>query len=134
MDKIFRILLILLSVFNSCLFSQNLDSVGIVSPEKYAEELSRNYARSDIENGDVLIWIRGNYGPSNEAAILAEKYGFSFIMSGCTPTDEDKYYNDEVINYLSKRNGNGWWKNFSAEIFKREKDKIPIIPLIINQE
>ena len=60
---------------------------------------------------------------------MANKYGFKYIQIGGIPNEGYEYYNDEVIKYLNRRNGEGWWGKFLKEESKLKKIEIPSLPV-----
>jgi hypothetical protein len=118
----------ILILFQSNLLSQTvLDSI-VVTGKKYKsfEEQIREEARNDIANGKVILFSYGwPSGKINEDELekLTYKYGFRYERRGDVVSSIDVIYKNEVMQYLNKRNGDGWW-----DIFQEEEAKL-ITPL-----
>ena len=73
-------------------------------------------AKTDIQKGDIHLISYGLRYPLPKGDSLTKAYGFYFQERGCGVTDTEvtleKIYNDEVIRYLEKRNGKGWYERF----------------------
>ena len=74
-------------------------------------------ANNDIKHGDVFIMING-IGVSSLDDSMAKKFGFRYFNLGCVVTDIERVerYNNIVIDYLSKRNGQGWYSRFNHNL------------------
>jgi len=88
---------------------------------------SAKQAQRDIGNGIIQIYLVGWPMYSKEEADLAKSYGFKIGADGCFPMDDSRY-NQFVINYLKKRNGDYWydkfleeWKNLQQEQLDKTK-------------
>lgn len=92
---------------------------------------SRKEAREDIANGYILIINGGMLTFINsQVDSIANTFGFHFIKGACTDVYGREEYNDEVVKYLIKRNGKGWWNRFLNEVSKlnlKEPQSLPII-------
>jgi hypothetical protein len=99
--------------------------------EKYSIGNQRKQAREDISNGYILIVHGGMLSfISPEVDSIANTFGFHFIRGGCTDVYGNDEYNSEVVNYLSKINGKGWWNRFLNEVLKlnlKEPQSLPTI-------
>jgi len=83
------------------------------SKEKWQRE-----ARKDINEGKVYLLIFG----MTESMIdkeaekeITHKYGFEYKEVGCSIPSGSEGYNEEVMLYLNKKNGEGWWEKFQEE-------------------
>ena len=82
-------------------------------------------AQNDIKKGIVkrrigtgFLIIDENYDKrSNKIDSLERnKYGFFTESTGCMIFEEDKYYNETVDEYLQKRNGKNWEKEYGKDL------------------
>ena len=82
-------------------------------------------AQNDIKKGIVkrrigtgFLIIDENYDKrSNKIDSLERnKYGFFTESTGCMIFEEDKYYNETVDEYLQKRNGKNWEKEYEKDL------------------
>jgi hypothetical protein len=82
-------------------------------------------AETDIKNGKVQLISFGLpllppdlLSAGKKVDSLNVLYGFSWDNRGCSPFDtaETREYNNTVIEYLSKRNGKGWWKKYNRTV------------------
>lgn len=132
MNKAIDILVVILFIIIPCeeLFSQelSLDTVYVTSPKLTVEYRMRKQAREDMAEGDTIIHRGGMFGGYRNEDSLANKYGFILMRNTCVPVEGHKYYNDEVIKHLNKRNGEGWWEKYLVEESKLEKIEIPPLP------
>lgn len=115
-----KYIIVLIVVISSNLFSQvhSLDTVKVYAEDPVASAEMRNKAKSDIEQGNVYIYLYGYYSLLVEECkldSLTHKYGFEYKLGGCTYQQGAKAYKDEVMKYLNKRNGEGWWEKFIKE-------------------
>jgi hypothetical protein len=73
-------------------------------------------AQADIRKGDIHLISYGFTIPFPGQDSLTKKYGFYYQNRGCLVSDTTnklaESYNDQVIEYLSKRNGKNWYKKF----------------------
>jgi hypothetical protein len=124
------ILLIFFIALNENVFGQDnrIDTVYVISDKYTIEYQRRKEAREDILNGYIFIFRGGWLGVGKNVDSLAALYGFHFQVEGCTPVEGREFYNDEVIKYLVKRNGEGWWDKFLLEESKLEKHEIKPLP------
>jgi hypothetical protein len=95
----------------------------VVTGEKYKslEEQIREEARNDIANGKVVLFSHGwPVLKIDEAELLklTHKYGFEYEKRGDVRSAVDRIYQDEVMIYLNKRNGDGWFDKFQEEAEK----------------
>ena len=111
-------------------FSQekSLDTVYVTSDKFTVEYKMRKQAREDIAAGNIIIHRGSLFGGYKNEDSLANKYGFKLMPNTCVPAEGYKYYNDEVVKYLSKRNCEGWWDEYLKEESKLEKIDIPPLP------
>ena len=111
-------------------FSQekSLDTVYVTSDKFTVEYKMRKQAREDIAAGDTIIHRGSLFGGYKNEDSLANKYGFKLMQNTCVPVEGYKYYNDEVVKYLSKRNGEGWWDEYLKEESKLKRIEIPPLP------
>ena len=136
MNKIIRTFSLIFSILffslitNETVFAQdpNVDSVYVITEKYTVEYRQRTQAREDIAKGLTLIYRGGIFGVAKNADSLAYKYGFKLRQSSCVPAEGNEYYNDEVVKYLNKRNGEGWWEQYLFEESKLEKIEIPPLP------
>jgi hypothetical protein len=100
--------------------------------EKYSTgNQRRKEAREDIANGYILIIHGGMLSfISPEVDSIANTFGFHFIRGGCTDVYGNDEYNNEVVNYLSKINGKGWWNRFLNEVLKLNLNEPQSLPTI----
>ena len=80
---------------------------------------------ADLKNGKVQL-IQFGIPLTPPDLMSAQKkvdsvtslYGFNWDNRGCTPYDtaETREYNNAVIEYLSKRNGQGWWEKYNKTV------------------
>ena len=110
------------------LSAQDLDTVYVTTKKYTVEYRQRKQAREDIANGFIDILRPGILGVNIKLDSLANKYGFKYIQIGGIPNEGYEYYNDEVIKYLNRRNGEGWWGKFLKEESKLKKIEIPSLP------
>ena len=82
-------------------------------------------AQNDMKKGIVkrrigtgFLIIDENYDKrSNKIDSLERnKYGFFTESTGCMIFEEDKYYNETVDEYLQKRNGKNWEKEYEKDL------------------
>jgi hypothetical protein len=82
-------------------------------------------AQNDIKKGIVkrrigtgFLIIDENYDKrSNKIDSLERnKYGFFTESTGCMIFEEDKYYNEAIDEYLQKRNGKNWEKEYEKDL------------------
>lgn len=82
------------------------------------EEEIKQKALEDIKRGNVHLLF---YGLPDDLFLIMEKpltdrLGFKYKNLGCGATKEDqekiKIYNNQVIEYLSYRNGKNWYTKF----------------------
>ncbi len=107
---------------------QSLDTVYVTSEKLTVEYQRRKQAREDIAEGLIIIHRGSPFGGYKNEDSLANKYGFKLMPGTSVPAEGYKYYNDEVIKYLNKINGEGWWEIFLDEESKLEKIEIPPLP------
>ena len=108
----------------------NLDTVYVYSESFSASNEMRKQAISDINEGKIYLYIYGYVILTvNKSKLdsLTHEYGFEYKMGGCVHLPGAKAYEDEVMKYLNKRNGEGWWELFLKEESKL-KDEIPPLP------
>ena len=78
-------------------------------------------ARQDIKNGKIQIAEIGEM-PLNfeQKQKLANSYGFDFYLFGCNVTTDvingTEYYNKEMIDFLERKYGFGWWTKFQTQL------------------
>lgn len=123
--KIF-LLIILSIILPKILYAQSiaLDTVYVTSEKYSIENEMRKRAQTDITNGDVHLEIYGYVILSvnkNQLDSLTTKYGFKYNLGGCVIPKGAEAYNTEVMLYLNKRNGEGWWEKFNEEYKKLEQ-------------
>jgi hypothetical protein len=129
----FQIIILLLIFFssstqNACAQDISMDTVYVISEKYDTEYIRRKEAREDIANGYVFIFKGGWFGVDEKADSLAAKYGFKVQAEGCSAIEGREFYNDEVIKYLNKRNGTGWWERFLGEVSTYTPEEIPSLP------
>jgi len=82
-------------------------------------------AQNDIKKGIVkrrigtgFLIIDENYDKrSNKIDSLERnKYGFFTESTGCMIFEEDSYYNEAIDEYLQKRNGENWEKEYEKDL------------------
>ena len=82
-------------------------------------------AQNDIKKGIVkrrigtgFLIIDENYDKRRKKVDSLErnKYGFFTESTGCMIFEEDKYYNETVDEYLQKRNGKNWEKEYEKDL------------------
>ena len=82
-------------------------------------------AQNDIKKGIVkrrigtgFLIIDENYDKRRKKVDSLErnKYGFFTESTGCMIFEEDKYYNEAVDEYLQKRNGENWEKEYEKDL------------------
>ena len=82
-------------------------------------------AQNDIKKGIVkrrigtgFLIIDENYDKRRKKVDSLErnKYGFFTESTGCMIFEEDKYYNETVDEYLQKRNGENWEKEYEKDL------------------
>ena len=82
-------------------------------------------AQNDIKKGIVkrrigtgFLIIDENYDKRRKKVDSLErnKYSFSTESTGCMIFEEDKYYNETVDEYLQKRNGKNWEKEYEKDL------------------
>ena len=107
-----------------------LDTVYVTAERFSIENDMRKQAKKDIAGGKVYIDIYGLAILSVdkfELDRLTQKYGFQYRLAGCViPLGADAY-KEEVMLYLNKRNGDGWWDKFIVEYNNLER-KIKSLP------
>ncbi len=73
-------------------------------------------AQPDIIKNDIHLIRYGLLLPLPSLDSLTKHYGFRFQDRGCLTSDTtDKLaeiYNNQIIEFLSKRNGKDWYKRF----------------------
>jgi len=123
---------LLLLSFGRVVSGQDLisDSIIVIAP-KYTEEFKRRQeARKDIRNGLIYLFKSGWFGADKKIDSLSiNKYGCKIQAEGCTPVKGREFYNDEVMKYLNKRNGKGWWKQFLKDVSKLNLKEPPPLPI-----
>ncbi|MFZ1280934.1 MAG: hypothetical protein WAR59_08855 [Ignavibacteriaceae bacterium] len=107
---------------------KSIDTVYVTSDKFTVDYQMREQARKDIAEGNIFIHRGGLFGGYKNEDSLANKYGFKIMPNTCNPAEGYNYYNDEVVKYLNKRNGEGWWEKFLDEESKLEKIEIPALP------
>ena len=123
---VFSLLFLLCLNENALAQDLSLDTVYVISEKFTPESYNRKNAREDIANGYVFLFKRGWFGVVKEVDSLSSyKYGFKIQAEGCSVVVGREYYNDEVMIYLNKINGEGWWKKFLKES-KLEEDIISL--------
>lgn len=88
-----------------------------VSPLDMCISLTNFDAQADIRKGDIHLIKYGLTIPVPGLDSLTKKYGFYYQNRGCIVNHDTLFkladaYNEQVIEYLSKRNGEGWFKKF----------------------
>ena len=82
-------------------------------------------AQNDMKKGIVkrrigtgFLIIDENYDKRRKKVDFLErnKYGFFTESTGCMIFEEDKYYNETVDEYLQKRNGKNWEKEYEKDL------------------
>ena len=82
-------------------------------------------AQNDIKKGIIkkklgtgLIMIDENYEKRHSAidSLERNKYGSFTESTGCMIFEEDSYYNEAVDEYLQKRNGENWEKEYEKDL------------------
>jgi len=82
-------------------------------------------AETDIKNGKVQLITYGFpltppllMDAAKKVDSLNVMYGFSWDNRGCSPSDTaaTREYNSKVIEYLSIRNGQGWWDKYNKTV------------------
>jgi hypothetical protein len=106
----------------------SMDTVYVISEKYTTEYFRRKEAKEDIANGYVFLFKGGWLGVDKKVDSLSAKYGFKIQVEGCTPVEGREFYNDEVMKYLNKRNGESWWERFLEEQSKLNLEKIPSLP------
>lgn len=113
----FKTIVFLILVSFGNLFSQVvLDSI-VVNGNSFEEQI-REEARTDIANGKVILFSRGwpvGNIDKDELQKLTKKYGFEFESRGDVVSSIDMIYENEVMKYLNKRNGEGWFEKFQEQ-------------------
>jgi hypothetical protein len=135
MNKSINIFLIVLFYLISCenVYSQEdvFDTVYVTAEKFSMENEMRKKARIDIANGNVYLKIYGLVIltiDNGELDSLTHKYGFEYKLEGCMIPLGAEAYVDEVMLFLNKRNGAGWWEKFIVEESKLENLPIPALP------
>ena len=95
-----------------------------IEKQKVIEKQSLE-AKNDIKKGIIkkklgtgLIMIDENYEKRHSAidSLERNKYGFFTESTGCMIFEEDSYYNEAVDEYLQKRNGENWEKEYEKDL------------------
>ena len=113
-------IIFLVLISSGDLFSQVvLDSI-VVNGEKPKsfEEKIREEARTDIANGKVILFSRGwpvGKMDKDELRKLTKEYGFEYERRGDVVSSIYVIYENEVMKYLDKRNGEGWLEKFQEQ-------------------
>lgn len=98
------------------------DKNVILTPSIYTDGSDlKEQALRDIEQGNPYLFVIGGYAPKEykNDKIFMEKYKTHYYYIGCTiPSEYEnlKYYNQVVLNWLSKNNGNEWAKYIRPDV------------------
>lgn len=82
------------------------------------EEKWKRLAEKDIANGKCYLLSFGykvNFINDTKERMLTQKYGFEFKDMGCDVPYGAGAYNEEMMKYLTKKNGEGWYERFLSE-------------------
>ena len=90
----------------------------------YLFSKDKNDAKRDISKGIIQIYEDINDSTEVIKNNLSKKYGFKYTYPDLNIMILDvDGYNQEVINYLEKRNGSNWYERFNSELTARIKEE-----------
>ena len=79
------------------------------------ETIWQRKAEQDIVQGKARLFMGGMVIETEKQKKLAKNYGFEFIYTGCITLQGYEVYNNRIMEYLNKINGNGWYQKFWEE-------------------
>ena len=95
-----------------------LDKQKMIENQKLEaqNDIKKGIVKRRIGTGFLIIDENYNKRSNKTDSLERNKYGFFTESSGCMIFEEDKYYNETVDEYLQKRNGKNWEKEYGKDL------------------